>query len=414
MASGVTDRGVNAQHESRNSCCCAGCCMSWIRRSRRSFLLTFRLLLAILFVLAIEGCVAQTAYVREYVTDHKCDSNRDCPVGQSCRSASNGNECRLHDGLVEGGSFSEFNRDCPVGQSCAPAPDGGRNECRPLDQLTESELNSSWQCCVIDHDCPEGQFCLPHETGLLCQPGSRGTGNLTAAEADDEVIPAASGTGFTVTSDGYIITNNHVINGCGDVKVHSAATAFSAAIISSDPLNDLALLKADFKPAATLPLGQKNPALMDEIYVAGFPFGSAISSSLKITKGIVSSLTGIGNNYAHIQIDAALQPGNSGGPIFNNKGNVVGVAVAKLDLKAVVEAFGVVPENTNFGIKSNVVSNFLAANNIATKKPNATAISKDELVKTVSDATYYLSCWMTVAQIKKMQSHKVLFENSSR
>ena len=70
---------------------------------------------------------------------------------------------------------------------------------------------------------------------------------------------------------------------------------------------------------------------MQDIFVAGYPFGQRIRASVKITKGIVRSLTGIGNNYSNIQIDAALQPGNSGGPIINERGNVIGVAVAKLD-----------------------------------------------------------------------------------
>jgi S1-C subfamily serine protease len=73
-------------------------------------------------------------------------------------------------------------------------------------------------------------------------------------------------------------------------------------------------------------LSKEKPELLQDIYVAGYPFGQKISTSVKVTKGIISSLTGIGNNFSNIQIDAALQPGNSGGPILNDKGNVVGVA----------------------------------------------------------------------------------------
>ena len=224
-------------------------------------------------------------------------------------------------------------------------------------------------------------------------------------------IAAASGTGFAVTRSGHIVTNHHVINGCNDVKVHYEGKIIPATVLSTDPLNDLALLKADFKPTTVLPLSKKNPELMEDVFVAGFPFGKNISSSVKITKGIISSLTGLGDNYSNIQIDAALQPGNSGGPIFDEKGNVVAVAVAKLDLKKVIEHFGVIPENTNFGIKANIVSNLLASNNITTGAPNTKAISKSKLGKAVSNATYYLSCWMTMAQIQKMQSQKVIFSD---
>ena len=72
--------------------------------------------------------------------------------------------------------------------------------------------------------------------------------------------------------------------------------------------------------------------------VAGVPFGKQVSSSVKVTKGIVSSLTGIQNNYANMQVDAALRPGNSGGPIFNEVGNVIGIAVAKLDTKVALKS----------------------------------------------------------------------------
>jgi hypothetical protein len=146
-------------------------------------------------------------------------------------------------------------------------------------------------------------------------------------------------------------------------------------------------------------------------YVAGFPFGRKISTSVKVTKGIISSLTGIGNNFSNIQIDAALQPGNSGGPILNDRGNVVGVAVAKLDLKKVLKNFGVIPEDTNFGIKSNVVRSLLESSNVSLRSPNAKTISKSKLGKMISDGTYYLSCWMTMAQIEKMRSKKVIFQN---
>ncbi len=228
---------------------------------------------------------------------------------------------------------------------------------------------------------------------------------------DKKLLRAASGTGFAVTREGHLVTNNHVIYGCGDVKVHSGGKAIRAAVLSNDPMNDLAILKAEFKPASILPLSDDMPELMQDIFVAGFPFGQNVSSSVKVTKGIISSLTGLGNNFSNIQIDAAIQPGNSGGPIFDKKGNVVGVAVAKLDLKTIVKDYGVVPENTNFGIKANIVSNLLESNGVKTSAPNKREVSTSALGKTVIDSTYFLSCWMTMAQIEKVRSWKVVFED---
>ena len=75
----------------------------------------------------------------------------------------------------------------------------------------------------------------------------------------------------------------------------------------------LALLKGDFRPSTVLALSPDSPYRLQDVYVAGYPFGRRISTDVKITKGVISSLTGIANNFSRIQIDAALQPGNSGG-----------------------------------------------------------------------------------------------------
>ena len=228
---------------------------------------------------------------------------------------------------------------------------------------------------------------------------------------DDKVYSAASGSGFAVTSDGYVITNYHVIDGCTDVKIHDKGKSILATLVTFDPNNDIALLKGDFKPRSFYPLSRETPKLLTEIFVAGHPFGQDISTSVKVTKGIVSSLAGIANNFSNLQIDAALQPGNSGGPIMNDKGNVIGVAVSKLDLEAIVDDYGVVPENVNFGVKANVVINILESENIKLPTPNINTIPTNELSELITDGTYYLSCWMTIAQIEKMIETKVMFKD---
>jgi hypothetical protein len=228
---------------------------------------------------------------------------------------------------------------------------------------------------------------------------------------DDKVYSAASGSGFAVTSDGYVITNYHVIDGCTDVKIHDKGKSILATLVTFDPNNDIALLKGDFKPRSFYPLSRETPKLLTEIFVAGHPFGQDISTSVKVTKGIVSSLAGIANNFSNLQIDAALQPGNSGGPIMNDKGNVIGVAVSKLDLEAIVDDYGVVPENVNFGVKANVVINILESENIKLPTPNINTIPTNELSELITDGTYYLSCWMTIAQIEKMIEKKVMFKD---
>jgi hypothetical protein len=233
---------------------------------------------------------------------------------------------------------------------------------------------------------------------------------LNKGNQDNEVINASSGSGFAVSLDGYVITNNHVIEGCQEVILHTKEKDIKTRVISFDPQNDLALLKGDFQPKTVFALSNDRPELLQDIYVAGYPFGNAISSSIKVTKGIISSLTGIGNNFSNIQIDAALQSGNSGGPIIDDYGNVIAVAVSKLDAKYMLENFGSIPENTNFGIKSSVVKSMLDSNDVARPNANQSEISKTKLGKMISSGTYYISCWMTQAQIELLKSKKVLFE----
>jgi len=227
----------------------------------------------------------------------------------------------------------------------------------------------------------------------------------------DETYKVASGSGFYVSDAGHIITNYHVIEGCEDMKVHSKGNVLQTKKISEDRRNDLALLKTSENPKHSFALSMESPFPLQEIIVAGYPFGEKVSSTLKFTQGIVSSIAGLGNDYSQIQIDAAIQPGNSGGPILDEYGNVVAVAVAKLSLKKILKDYGVVPENTNFGVKASAVRNLMEGNGVSFKSPNTEVISKRELSQIATDGTVYLTCWMTTAQIEQMRARKVLFED---
>jgi S1-C subfamily serine protease len=227
----------------------------------------------------------------------------------------------------------------------------------------------------------------------------------------DNTYKVASGSGFYVSNEGHIITNHHVIEGCEDMKVHSKGNVLETKRIAEDRRNDLALLKTTKSPKHSFALSTESPFPLQEIIVAGYPFGEKVSSTLKFTQGIVSSIAGLGNDYSQIQIDAAIQPGNSGGPILDEYGNVVAVAVAKLSLKKILKDYGVVPENTNFGVKASAVRNLMEGNGVSFKSPNTEVISKRELSQVATDGTVYLTCWMTTAQIEQMRARKVLFED---
>jgi S1-C subfamily serine protease len=203
---------------------------------------------------------------------------------------------------------------------------------------------------------------------------------------------ASSGSGFAVSYAGHYVTNYHVIESCDEVQINQDGERKSTIVITRDEVNDLALIKADLTPSAILSISNNNPQLLSEIYAAGFPYGNSLSTSIKVTRGIVSSLVGLGNNSSEFQIDAAIQPGNSGGPIVDSRGSLIGVAVASLDQQAILERFGSIPQNTNFGIKSNVLGNLLSSNNVSIQLPITEELTPVELGQLLTDATVYISC----------------------
>jgi len=177
--------------------------------------------------------------------------------------------------------------------------------------------------------------------------------------------------------------------------------------LAVDRSNDLALIKIDSNTNDFFNISNEDATLMTDIYVAGYPFGQSVSSSIKVTKGVVSGLSGLGDNYSNMQIDAALQPGNSGGPIFTKEGDIVGVAVSKLDYAIALKTFGSIPENINFGIKSSVVKAFVKSNNI--KLPESDMTYPEDVGSKIQNATVYLDCWMTAAKIEAMKTKKTFF-----
>ena len=128
--------------------------------------------------------------------------------------------------------------------------------------------------------------------------------------------------------------------------------------------------------------------------MAGFPFSStaSISRTIKCTKVIVSSVSGLNHNFSNIQIDAALQPGNSGGPIVNADGNAVAVAVAGLNVKFFLKRYGAVPQGTNFGVKGAVAESLMQSLDIEAVEPNAATMSATELARALNKATVLIEC----------------------
>ena len=175
----------------------------------------------------------------------------------------------------------------------------------------------------------------------------------------------SSGTGFFVSNDGHIVTNNHVIEGCKAIDVTPVGgRATSAYVVSRDKTNDLAIIKTTMPPTV-LPAIRSQPRLGEPVYVFGFPLTGILATSGNFTTGTITAVSGMGDDTRFLQISAPVQPGNSGGPIIDKFGNVIGVVVAKLDALKLAALTKDIPQNVNFAIKSNITLNFLESNNLA-------------------------------------------------
>lgn len=213
-------------------------------------------------------------------------------------------------------------------------------------------------------------------------------GSLESLKKDDvkkESNPGV-GSGFFISDSGHIVTNFHVVADSKDIKVQYENDEIKAKVLATDQRLDLALIKIDKKNNDFVKFSNKSPFKSQEILVAGFPFGKAISDDLKITGGIINSLKGIGNDSTRFQLDATINTGNSGGPIVDKvNGSLVGVAVEKLNKDGVKAAFGTDSENTNYGIKASQVRDFLESNNIKV------GVKKDKFkVSELEEATIFV------------------------
>ena len=199
-------------------------------------------------------------------------------------------------------------------------------------------------------------------------------------ENDDS---GSSGTAFFINKKGYLLTNNHVVEGCTLSKISYKNKEYETKLIATDKTLDLALLKAEVKPKTFLNFSNDEAKKLNKVYVAGYPLGKGLSDDLKISSGIVSSIKGFEDNSNEIQIDAPINPGNSGGPIINENGDLIAIAVAGM-----TEA-----QNINFGIKSSAAERFLKSNNINVDKSSySRSKNNEQLLNILEEGTVYTYC----------------------
>lgn len=211
--------------------------------------------------------------------------------------------------------------------------------------------------------------------------------NKTEIKASEEYNPnkvKATGSGFFVSSDGIIATNYHVVSDNKKIEVvflkdDGKSATYEASVILQDKINDIALLKIKdssfimIKPVPYKIIDKSN--IGESVFTIGYPLSSIMGTNCKVSNGIISAQSGIDDDVRFLQITAPIQPGNSGGPLFNKDGDVIGITSAKLNGRAI----GVGVENVNYAIKSS----YLASLYNMTKNPTKLTVVSKILSKTL-------------------------------
>lgn len=216
-------------------------------------------------------------------------------------------------------------------------------------------------------------------------------GSRSGREYGDEQ-PEWSGTGFALKNN-YIVTNYHVIEGARTINIQGVNGDFNkkyrASVVATDKYNDLAILKVEGVniASASIPYSVKTMTseVGEDVFVLGYPLTSTMGEEIKLTTGIVSSKTGFQGDVSLYQISAPIQPGNSGGPLFDSNGNVIGIVSAKhMDA-----------ENVGYAIKASYLKNLMESALPENVLPQTNKISNYKLsdkVKSVKNYVYYITC----------------------
>ncbi|MBO4614101.1 MAG: trypsin-like peptidase domain-containing protein [Bacteroidales bacterium] len=225
-----------------------------------------------------------------------------------------------------------------------------------------------------------------------------------------------TGTGFAL-NNGYLVTNWHVADGARTIHVYGVRGDFKkkyiAEVVARDKINDLAILKISgngFPGFGTIPYKVKTSTaeVAEDVWVLGFPLTMIMGDEVKYTDGRISALSGFDGDVSMYQISAPIQHGNSGGPVFDDSGNVIGIACAGIDNS--------LAQNANYAVKSSYLKNLIDAMQIANVLPTASQMSnyprRQDKVKAVRNFVFYIECCDKVLSLEGVANRPSYIEVS--
>ena len=225
--------------------------------------------------------------------------------------------------------------------------------------------------------------------------GAAASGHALETMTANAVV-TGTGTAFLVAPD-LLVTNRHVIQSCAAVDVYTAEGKRPAQVQVADAAVDLALLRVPGLRGTPVKLRTPRSIRLGEtVFVFGFPLSGSLTSGGNFTSGLVSGLRGLHDAPGDIQITAPVQPGNSGGPLLDAAGQVIGVVKAKLDAMKAAKAIGDIPQNVNFAISAPILIDFLVRQRVGfgsgSVNPTTAPIDTAQVAELAQGFTFRVEC----------------------
>lgn len=226
----------------------------------------------------------------------------------------------------------------------------------------------------------------------------------------------SSGTGFFISNRGHIITNEHVVRGCSEVMIRGSVDKTTAQVVNVDTYNDLALLQTEQRPPRIAVMRDSRDAMRvgDPVMLIGYPQDRGVSGLYRVNEATIINLQGPLDEPRWIQFSDSAQQGNSGGPLLDSSGNVIGVIVGKARMVGYNEDSGeeVTLRKSDIAISLPVLKNFLHENNVYYRSRDSQAYFDTNRVE--NQARNYvvnIHCDQGQALLRKIQEKKQQYAN---